>query len=347
MKTSRRAVAAALAVTVTLGSATAVTPTPASAAEVPYAVQLEQNKARDIERQLRQALPPLTPEMAAALALVALVIAGLIIAPVAQATGSSLPQLPDSQNPGDGAHPDAVPGRVYTRSVGSRTYDVILPAGYSRDRSYPIMIGFGGWQHTASQARGYEKLESEAGETIVVYAQGRNNAWGGAPYAATTVSQDVRYVQDVIADVASTYNGDSDRVTAVGLSNGGGMAAALACHAPDTVNAVATVAGAFYDPTVTGCAPGAVPILIMHGTNDDIVSYNGGNRHGAPYKSVDSVYNTFLRKNGCSGASGGLDKRGIRCSADTELETVVGGGHTWFTNPSATAETVRFLNAHV
>lgn len=338
MKTSRRAVSAALAITVALGSTTTIQPVQATAAEA----QLERKKADEVERLLKQMLPPLTPELAAGLGMLALVIAGLITARIAEAAGSSLPMLPNFGGPAE-----AVPGKVYTRIVGGRSYEVILPAGYSKERSYPVMIGFGGWQHTASQARGYERLETQAGETIVVYAQGVDNAWGGAPYAVTSIEQDVAYVRKVIADVANTYNGDPNRVTAVGLSNGGGMAAALACHAPDAVKAVASVAGAFYNPTVTGCTSGAVPVLIMHGTNDDIVSYRGGYRHGAPFQSVDEVFATFRSKNGCSGSTGLWDKRGTGCVADTEVATVVGGGHTWFTNPSATDATVRFLKAHV
>lgn len=231
----------------------------------------------------------------------------------------------------------------------SRTYDVVLPTGFTQERSYPVVVGFGGWQHTARQMREYAGLERQFRDAIVVYAQGVSDAWGGAPYAATTVDEDVAYTKAVLDDVASRYNADTSRTVAVGLSNGGGMAAALACHAPETVSAVAAVAGAFYSPTVTGCRSGEVPTLIMHGTNDDVVGYDGGIRHWARYESVDSVARTFARKNDCtyvatqsrSGNVTTFDFEG--CAAPTQIQRVEGGGHTWFTNPDATRDTAQFL----
>lgn len=345
MKISRRAAAAALAVALPLSTVTVSQPAGAQPAEV----QAQYAARQDIEKMLQRFMPVLTPEVVAGLSLLALVIAGLIIVPVAEKMGSSFVPGFDEVD-----QEDLRPGKVYMRGLPfGRTYDVILPAGYEPGKTYPVMIGFGGWQHSSAEARGYEKLEDATRDTIVVYAQGKDNAWGGAPYASTSVSQDVNYVRDVIADVAEKFGGDPDRVAAVGLSNGGGMAAALACHAPDMVKAVATVAGAFYNPTVSGCTPGAVPTLIMHGTADDIVSYYGGTRHGAPYKSVNQVFDTFRSKNGC-GVTVADSRQGkmtttdaLRCDAETVLKTVHGGGHTWFPSPSATTETTDFLSRYL
>ena len=312
-----------------------VDPSPAAAQSIPG------SSASDIERMIRRAVPGVSNEVIQGVAILAAVIATLVMA------APALAQVATSDK-------EAKPGQPKTHFLGTRQYMVVLPANYDAGKTYPIMIGFGGWQHDAATARSYEKLEDAAKDTIVVYAQGEENAWGGAPYARTTVGQDVNYIRDVIADVAQRYNGDADRVTAVGLSNGGGMAAALACHAPDTVKAVASVAGAFYDPTVSGCASGAVPTLIIHGTADDIVSYNGGIRHGATYRSVNAVFDTFRAKNGCSDVvaesrnGSVVTTRAEGCAADTELQTVRLGGHTWFaSNPSATSETVAFLQRFV
>lgn len=346
MKISRRAAAAALAVSLPLATVTVSQPAGAQPAEV----QAQYASRQDIEKMLQRFMPVLTPEVVAGLSLLALVIAGLLIAPVAEAMGSSfVPSFGDV----DGENLRG--GKQYKRGLpGGRTYNVILPEGYEHGKTYPVIIGFGGWQHTAEQARGYQRLEDYARDTIVVYAQGKDNAWGGAPYASESLNSDISYVRDVINDVASKYGGDRNRVAAVGLSNGGGMAAALACHAPDTVKAVATVAGAFYNPTVTGCTPGAVPTLIMHGTADDIVSYYGGTRHGAPYKSVNQVFDTFRTKNGCGNTVSDTGTWKVttttaqRCNAETVLQTVRGGGHTWFpSSPAASEETTKFLSRHL
>lgn len=232
-----------------------------------------------------------------------------------------------------------------------REYTLVVPGNYNPNVAYPVIIGFGGWQHNADQTRGYERLEEAAnGRAIVVYAQGVANAWGGAPYAKTSVDADVQYVRALLNDVARTHNIDRGRVYAAGLSNGGGMAAALACHAPDLVAGVAGVAGAYYDPTVSGCHGGDVPILLMHADNDDVVDYFGGVRHGAPYKSPRTVFYDQGVRNGCDMNAVTPRQQGhftvftpAGCRQRTEIVKIAGGGHTWFGNPSATEWTVRFF----
>lgn len=336
MNHSRLALAAALTVALPL-SATVAPPAEAQAL----------SSSSELEALLKRYVPGVPPETVQVLAVIAALAASIALTiPIARAGGGQAD-----------AAPSAVGGSVETNTVrvGTRTrsYDAALPRGYNPARSYPVVLGFGGWQHSAAQMRGYAGLEREFDDAIVVYAQGVNDAWGGAPYAATGVDDDIAYVRAVLDDVATRYDANPRRAVAVGLSNGGGMAAALACHAPDTVRAAAAVAGAYYTPTVTGCAPGAVPVLLMHGTRDDVVGYGGGTRHGASYASVDAVAGTFGRKNGCSGTfsqsrSGNVttfDATG--CLARTTVERVEGGTHTWFTDPSATRETAHFLSRYL
>lgn len=230
-----------------------------------------------------------------------------------------------------------------------RPYTLVLPRNYNPMRAYPVIIGFGGWKHDAGATRSYQQLERAAGDrAIVVYPQGMDNAWGGAPYARTSLSSDIRFIHAVVDNVGSMHKIDRKRIYAAGLSNGGGMAAALACHAPDLVAGVASVAGAYYNPTVTNCAPGTVPTLIMHADNDGVVSFDGGVRHGAPYRSVPSVFADFGRRNGCDMKKVGTHQYGnvtvsapAGCVARTEMRKIRGGGHAWF--PGATDQAVKFF----
>ena len=88
---------------------------------------------------------------------------------------------------------------------------------------------FSGWQHSAAKARGYAALEGTGAgsDAIIVYPQGRNNAWEGAPYAATSRGQDVAFVREIVRTLANEGKADRSRVYATGLSNGGGMASLL------------------------------------------------------------------------------------------------------------------------
>lgn len=291
-------------------------------------------------------LPGVDPVVAQRIGVLIALIAVLGVAlPIVGTEGSSKNAAPDGDYEGGGSL------RRRTVQAGGRTreFNVVLPAHYHQGDAYPVIIAFGGWQHSAERSREYMRLESVARDAIIIYAQGINNAWGGAPYADTTVDNDIDFVRAAIDDVATNFGGERDHVAAIGLSNGGGMAAALACHAPELVKAVASAAGAYYDPTVSNCTSGDVATLLLHGTNDDVVGYFGGTRHGAHFQPVDRVFATFGRKNGCStqlietpGAFS-TSFEPTSCLTPTRLERVDGGGHTWFTSPDATTESVNFV----
>lgn len=228
--------------------------------------------------------------------------------------------------------------------VNGRSYMANIPSGYDSTRQYPVVIGMGGWRHSNDDFRGYSGLEAEVGqEAIILYPQAAKSdghfAWGGAPYSHTTVHSDASFIRAALNDLASRYTVNRDKVFAVGLSNGGGMAIALACHAPDLVAGVAGVAGAYYNPTTNNCSQTPVPALIMHAPNDDVVGYNGGIRHGAPFRSIDAVVRQFQTKNNCSVSgisgtgtvgSGTTTYTSAGCSAPTKHIRVENGGHTWF-----------------
>lgn len=219
-----------------------------------------------------------------------------------------------------------------------REYLIRLPDGHDPAQSYPVILAFGGMGDSAASFRSYAGLEeASANEAIIVYGQGVGNAWAGAPYALTTMEQDIVYVQTAVDDVASNYGGDPERVYAVGMSNGGGMAAALGCHAPELVDGIASVAGAYYDPTVTDCDTGdmkeTVPTLLIHGVNDTLMDFDGGVRHGATYLGVREVLDTAAARNHCSAHPGSSSFFPESCDSDTELVTVT-GGHDWFYTPS-------------
>lgn len=232
-----------------------------------------------------------------------------------------------------------------------RPYTVVLPRGYDPRRAYPVIMGFGGWKHNPSTTRSYQHLESAAGNrAIVIYPQGVRNAWGGAPYARMSLRADIDYVRTIVGDLSRSHNIDRGRVYAAGFSNGGGMAAALACHAPELVAGVATVSGAFYEPVVSGCSGRSVPMLIMHADNDPVINYNGGNRHGSTYKSAQTIFFEQGSRNGCTmnevnqwPAGRGTTFTPRQCRARTEMLKVAGGGHSWFGTPNATEQAVRFF----
>lgn len=231
-----------------------------------------------------------------------------------------------------------------------RHFIVDLPADYDPNRAYPVVLGYSGAWDTADAFRGHSFLNKAVGsDAIVAYPQGVTDklkgkpAWGGPHYAAQSVEDDAAFARALVADLAGKYNVDTNRIYATGLSNGGGAALSLACHAPDLVDGVASSAGAYYDATVSNCVPDAtVPTLIMHHKDDHVININGGaNDHGGHYKAARQVFDEFATRNGCAPGGninnwivGAHTVSGSNCRAATEFATVVSpqvnNGHTWF-----------------
>lgn len=231
-----------------------------------------------------------------------------------------------------------------------RHFIVDLPANYDPNRAYPVVLGYSGAWDTADAFRGHSFLNKAVGsDAIVAYPQGVTDklkgkpAWGGPHYAAQSVEDDAAFARALVADLAGKYNVDTNRIYATGLSNGGGAALSLACHAPDLVDGVASSAGAYYDATVSNCVPdAAVPTLIMHHKDDHVININGGaNNHGGHYKAARQVFDEFATRNGCAPGGnvnnwivGAHTVSGSNCRAATEFATVVSpqvnNGHTWF-----------------
>ena len=71
------------------------------------------------------------------------------------------------------------------------------------------------------------------------------------------------------------YNVHPGRVYLLGHSNGGYMSYRLACDASDRITALASLAGATFKSPSKCNATEPVSVLQVHGTQDDLVPYEG------------------------------------------------------------------------
>jgi polyhydroxybutyrate depolymerase len=158
----------------------------------------------------------------------------------------------------------------------------------------------------------------------VVFPDGLNRAWadlrstdkraGRTPPDGT---DDVAFIARLIEKYVSAGIADAKRVYVTGLSNGGAMTNTLVCRRADLFAAAASVIMNLTDETAEACHPSRpIPMLIMNGTADPLVPYEGG-RGTSPF-AVEGFWSTektvqFWRKiNGCEttdAASVDLDDR--------------------------------------
>jgi polyhydroxybutyrate depolymerase len=241
--------------------------------------------------------------------------------------------------------PAAAPGesvRVQVSS-GGRARDAVVhvPADYRKDRPAPVLLTYHGYGGTATETQEFTGLDRLP--AIVVYMQGVGDAWEGAPYAKTGEGEDLRFTDDILASLNTTYTLDRSRIYATGMSNGGGFAAKLACRKPEIFAAVAAVSAAYYPGTHSDCVPGTTSMLDIHGAQDRTIDYDGGSRHGSPYTAARSVAQEVAGRAGCQSSpvttSLADNVRRVqwpmcRPSADGQPRSVVhlrvgDGGHSW------------------
>lgn len=145
-----------------------------------------------------------------------------------------------------------------------------------------LVLAFHGGQEDATnqqQISGLDRL-ADREHFIVAYPEGIGKSWAdgrGTTNADRQGVDDVGFAKAVVADIATAYQVDRERVYATGPSNGGIFANRLGCEAADTFAAIAPVIGTIATKLAASCRPSApVAVVGIVGVADPIVPFKGG-----------------------------------------------------------------------
>ena len=226
----------------------------------------------------------------------------------------------------------------------NREYILYVPNSYDETSATPILFNFHGFGGSASQfiSRADMRAEAELNSFILVYPQGSclNGAshWNPCPIDGDNKStaDDVGFVEAMINEISSQYNLDMERIYAAGYSNGGMMAYGLANYKSDLIAAVASVSGSMLDCLETPSHP--MPVLHLHGTSDDVVSYNGSNDWNSVQSTLDywiNFNNTVSTPTINEDTTGGMTiEHYVYGQGDNSVSVehykYIGGDHVWF-----------------
>jgi polyhydroxybutyrate depolymerase len=232
----------------------------------------------------------------------------------------------------------------FVSSGEKREYLLYVPRSYDPSRPTPLVIsmhGAGLWGAAQKETSQWNDLADEQ-RFIVVYPSGVGGkgvrVWRAEPGAG--VKKDVRFISELIDTLEASYNIDSTRIYANGLSNGGGMSFVLSCTLSDRIAAVGMVGAAQTMPWNWCTDKRAVPMIAFHGTADPDVPYNGGSSWitARPFPSTPRWTANWARRNACGPTpveltvAADVTRREYTSCADNAsvvLYTVQGGGHTW------------------
>lgn len=240
----------------------------------------------------------------------------------------------DTGPKGGGSCALGVPGDLhYTLQMDfeGRTRDAIVdvPDGYDGTALLPLVLNFHGLATNAQNQKTYTGMAGAANARgwIAVHPNGTNRSWDWL-----SESQDVRFIDALLDELSAELCIDPKRVYLTGLSNGGYFSYQFACDRGDRVTAIAPVAGA---QTAPFCSPGVkIPLLHIHGTDDETVPYDGNLISPG---ARDSVTGWARDVNDCrtepvvSAQIGDVTCETWSCTAadSASLCSVEGGGHTW------------------
>lgn len=238
-----------------------------------------------------------------------------------------------------------------TVRLGDRYYEIFLPASPEGAPLILALHGGGGNPDQFATASGLGQKASKAGYAVIFPAgSGRRddklltwNAGYCCAFASRRNVDDIGFLTEVIADAVTRFGVDGDRVYLTGMSNGSMMVETFAARNPGMVRAVAGVAGTMDTGAVA--VGGQVPALIIHGTADKMVPYDGGRGENSAtrtdYASVGSVVQAFLAPWGSvTETSREIDRKEDGTSVTVtdyaaggqvvlRLMTVTGGAHHW------------------
>ena len=247
-----------------------------------------------------------------------------------------------------------------------RQWTVVVPPGTKDDRALPVLVvlhGVGG-KGAAMRKLGFERFAGPSG-AIVVYPDATGGSWndgrpGMEPLSGTPVD-DVAFLRTVIDRTIAEFGADPSRVAIVGFSNGALMASRAACDMADRLSSVVLVSGAGPRDMAQRCHPSRpLSVMVVFGTNDQTVPYQGGSvasyggRSRGMVTSVADFLAVWRGANGCSsddsrepvaGSTKITVQRGRGCRADMVHYRIDGGAHEWFSTTAfdTTTEAWRFM----
>mgnify|MGYP000145869609 CR=1 FL=1 len=309
------------------------------------------------------------------LVLVTSLLLGGATAGFGQPTGLPVVELPVVPLP-------EAPQRSRTNAAGNVIIDlgrgpvsVSIPASYQSGTPMPLVLLLHGYGASGAAQEAYMQFAPLSEQYGFLYARpdgsidpGGNRFWNATDaccnFYGSTID-DSGYLLALIDAVKAQLTVDDRRVYLIGHSNGGFMSYRMACDHPETIAAIASLAGATFQSPID-CSPVApVHALQIHGTNDTVIRYHGGNLFGALYPGAIGTVEQWAGFDGCdllpdtsappldldasiAGSESTVRRYATDCAAggSTELWTIPGGAHSPNLSAAFNNLVIEYLLAH-
>ncbi|MDO8335455.1 MAG: hypothetical protein Q7T74_01580, partial [Candidatus Saccharibacteria bacterium] len=225
-----------------------------------------------------------------------------------------------------------------------------MPSSRGDQAGLPVVFNLHAYDWTAVRTRDYLKthLFGDSVGFITVYPSASdlthwNSGISENPLTPTPDTDDVGFISLIIDSLISRFDIDTQRVYSCGYSNGGFMSLKLAGRLGNRITAIASVCGVISAGTAANYnSLKPIPALLIHGTDDPEVYYNGGQQG---WYSVDQTIDLLRNQNLCQSLPETLYVPNIDLNDQSTVEKytysssentsqvilfkVIGGRHVW------------------
>lgn len=259
--------------------------------------------------------------------------------------------------------------------LGRGELPVTVPSGYEDSEPTPLIVLLHGYTSSGAGVDAYmgmSEIADDYGFLLVApdgtreSSEDENPFWNASDACCNFYGSDVDdsgYLMSVINRMKDEYNVDERRVYLIGHSNGGFMSYRMAYEHPETIAAIASLAGAGH----TGSRPAPdepVSVLQIHGTADQTIAYQGGEIRETRYPGARASVSRWAGYNGCISQGRGRERRDLDASLPghetgvltfdvgcepggaVELWTIASGAHSPAFSDSYAEQVVEWLFDH-
>ncbi len=239
----------------------------------------------------------------------------------------------------------AASGRVTIESGGVTRSAILVEHARLKKSRRPVIIILHSGGGGAGRVRHTLGLEDRArsASPVMVYPEAIDHHWSDAAKPGDT--HDAAFIHDLIAKLISEGIADRRRIFLVGASSGGMMALKLACSGADDFAGVVAIFASLPADLAATCKPARpLPFLLILGTADPFVPFNGGEANLVDSKakllSGRATLDLFAKAAGCGEghATTAFADRNIEpsrafleklngCKVPVEFLRIEGGGH--------------------
>jgi polyhydroxybutyrate depolymerase len=201
--------------------------------------------------------------------------------------------------------------RMVTVGAVNRTYIVYEPQGLDANRAAPLVFVHHGFGMTGQQMFDITQYSAVADQQgfVVAFPDGEPGSTGpwnvgtgvcGSGALVQASGDDFGFLDSMIAEIESDQCVDHAHLFVTGFSMGGYFSHHAGCMRPDLA-AVAPHSGATHP--FTSCAPGPKPVIIFHGTADNVIAQS----------CDDTARQQWVQKNGCGTGVDNVTVMGGHC----------------------------------